>query len=177
MLAEFQAAEEQTLALNLQGFKETYEPTFIELNYQQMIPFLGNYYLCLQRYMKKPSIVRYDELARLRRYAISPDITNPHYNRYQSQLALACNMLRLGRRQEGLGILSEIESRLTMWGNPNRSRCYLLWIALLKAVVGDKQGAFQLAMQIASHGSNPELDHIILSFFRSLRHSYTEITL
>ncbi len=144
-------------------------PTFQESNYEEMVGRLSDLYLELRQFMNTPAVVRYDDLVSLRRRAGGPDATSHHVNRIQTQLRLAADLLRLGRRHEADLFLSDLENRLLNWENRLRSQEYLLWTALLRAASGDKQAAFSLAVQLCTQGTDPVLDRQILSFFQTVR--------
>ena len=118
--------------------------------------------------MATPGVIQYADLARLRQRAISPDLQNPAFNRCRAQLHLAADLLRLGRRHEGLVMLKDLETRLLEWQKPAQSLCYLLWIGLLRAAAQDRQGAFYLAVQLVSHKTDHESDRMVAEFFQNL---------
>jgi hypothetical protein len=143
-------------------------PAFVEASYAELVGRLDQHYRELVAFMTTPAVVRYSDLAGLRQRAISPDLINPSTNRCRAQLHLAADLLRLGRRREGFGLLQDLEDRLLKWEDRPRSLCYLLWIALLRATAGDRQGAFYLAFQITAQVTSPALDNTVAQFFRAL---------
>lgn len=169
MRTEINHTNELTIPLTISGVELDNRPSFAQADYAEMVRELRNNYLRLRTFMTTPAIVRYDELASLRRRSVNPDLSNPSYNRYQAPLRLAADLLRLGRREEGLLILKEMEERLQEWQNPTRSLCFLLWIAIMRAAAGERQSAFYLALQVASHATDSKLDNSVISFFRTVR--------
>ena len=138
---------------------------FNEIKYGTMVNDLEIHFHEIKDFMTTPAVVSYDELATLRRRAVSPDLGT---NRYQSQIHLAVDLLRLGRRNEGLNLLKEQEQRLLEWQNVERSRCYLLWIALVTAAIGNAQAAFFLSLQVAESDKDSFASDQVVSFFRSI---------
>lgn len=143
-------------------------PSFAEMSYAEMVGNLELYYQQLISLLTAPGIIRYEQLALLRRRVISPDMYNPQHNRLQAQMRLATELLRLGRRTEALNLLKEIENRLLQWEKPNRSMCYLLWIALIRVGAGYTRQAFELAMEISANSDDSELDERLVRFFQRL---------
>ena len=161
------ASQKPTLSLSLKGVtRPLNRPAFSEMSYGDLAGQLGYYYKELAAFMTTPAIVRYSDLAGLRQRAISPDLTNPSFNRYQAQLQLAAELLRLGRRREGFLLLQTAADRLLQWEDQASSLCFLVWIALLRATANDPQGAFLLACQVSAQLTQPTFDNVVAQFFR-----------
>jgi hypothetical protein len=142
------------------------QPLFLmrELNEVSLIGEINrleqNYYQ-LKRYVSTPAIMQYGELAQLRRHASTPAVSR----QWRTQMRLAVELLRLGRREEACWILNAIESRLVL--NNEQSAVYGLWLAILKATASDYNGAYATAQHIITLLDN-HYGRTVLSFFRSL---------
>ena len=77
-----------------------------------MVNNLERYYNELKAFITRPGVVRYDELVMLRRRAAQADLGSTSFSRFQSQLRLAVELLRLGRRAEGFALLTQIEEAM-----------------------------------------------------------------
>lgn len=141
-------------------------PTFAELNYSDMLANLEGYYYQLKNALCAPGIVRYEELALLRRRVINPDLQN---NRLQVQMRLATELLRLGRRTEALNLLKETELRLLQWEKPSRSLCYSLWIALILTAAGYVKEGYELATEISAKAPENNVSERLARFFQNFQ--------
>ncbi len=172
MSTEISSMQEITVPLMNANLQSESQPAFAEIGYAELVANLSFYYKQLCDFTTTPAIILYDDLASLRRRAVvSAEITSPGFNRYQLQLRLAADLMRLGRRKEGFNVLKGLEERLMESRNPARNKCYVLWSALLRAVAGDKQGAFALASQVSAQATDLTLDTKVVSFFSQLDHS------
>src|SRR5689334_8179562 len=80
----------------------------------EMVSGLARYQTILKSIMSTPSVIHYDELVLLRRRAAQADLSTTSFGRAQSQLRLAVDLLRLGRRSESFRLLAQIEEHLPL---------------------------------------------------------------
>ncbi len=165
MTAELSHAQEITVPLGLLNRQNPHQPNFAEMSYAEMVNNLSHHFKQLAALMTTPAVIRCEELASLRRRTISPEIGTLTNNRFQVQLRLAADLLRLGRRQEGFGLLKTIEDRLTADPKQLGGLSNLLWIALLRATAGDKQGAFRVVSLVTAQSTDMALDSRVVNFF------------
>lgn len=142
-----------------------YQTLFLtrELNHCSLIREINSLeqnYFELKKYLKTPAVIRYTDLAQLRRQASSPAISR----QWQTQLRLAVELLRLGRREEVCWLLNAIERRLTY--SSEQVMIFRLWLAVIKVAAGDTAGALTTAQQIIAtvddlHGQQ------VMCFFRN----------
>jgi hypothetical protein len=170
MTTEFQSVSS---AANYMTISQAIPADFSELGYAEMVTNLSAFYHDLRGVLAAPGYISFDELSQLRRRVISPEITNPNFNRYQIKLRLATEMLRLGRRQEAYAIMSEIQDKLLLWEKPLRSACYLVWTALLLAATGKTYEAFEVALEVSANSLDNLLDVQLVNFFQGLARQQT----
>jgi hypothetical protein len=170
MSMEFQPANP---AANYMAISQAVPADFSELSYAEMVTHLRAFYHNLQMVLTAPGYISFDELSQLRRRVISPEITNPNFNRYQIQLRLATEMLRLGRRQEAYGIMNAVQDKLLLWERPLRSTCYLVWTALLLAATGKTDEAFEVVLEVSANSLESHLDGGLVNFFQGLARQQT----
>src|SRR4051794_38582228 len=131
---------------------------FREVPLGEMVNNLERYYNELKAFITRPGVVRYDELVMLRRRAAQADLASTSFSRFQSQLRLAVELLRLGRRAEGFALLTQIEERLPVLPRAEDMRSvavvYGLWLALVRAAVGNTDVAHESAQRLA--GISPD---------------------
>jgi len=163
------ATQEITVPLAIVRKMTVSQPLFTEMNYSELVAHLDHYYNQLCSFMTTPAAINYSDLAALRRRAVGPEAGSGTYNRFQTQLRLAADLLRLGRRTEGYSLLQELERRLLEVQREGEKQPenlgYLLWAALLHSAVGDKEGAFKLASQLSSQATDLNLDTRVITYF------------
>jgi hypothetical protein len=165
MATELYATEEITIPLAIIRRMAVSQPLFTEMNYAELVAHLDHYSQQLYAFMTTPAVINYADLAALRRRAVGPKAGSGTYNRFQTQLRLAADLLRLGRRTEGYGLLHDLERRLTETEKQPGNLGYLLWSALLRSAAGDKEGAFKVASQLSSQATDLNLDTRVVTFF------------
>jgi hypothetical protein len=165
MTATYSHTEEITVPLALLNRITNQSPTFDKMSYAEMVADLDSQYQQLRVFMSTPASISYGELAALRRRAVGPETANAINHRFQPQLKLATDLLRLGRRTEGLALLKSMEDRVFADENRRDNLCYVVWAAMLRVIIGDKQGAFNLASQITFQATDATLDTRVLNFF------------
>ncbi len=163
--------EQATLPLRLASGPAT-NTVFSENSLGEMLYSLDRHYALLKNMLVAPSVVKYEELAQLRRQSIQPDFGTSLFGRFQSQLRLAMEFFRLGRRSEGFRLLAQVDERLPLASKElavrTTSLVYGLWLALLRAAVGDKVSALATAQQLVRYSSDPAANKAILTFFNRL---------
>lgn len=176
MATELYRTEDITVPLALVRRMAVSQPLFSEMNYAELVAHLDHYNNQLYTFMKTPAVINCADLAVLRRRAIGPEAGSPTYNRFQSQLQLVADFLRLGRRTEGFHVLQELERRLLEAEKRPETLGYLVWAALLRSAAGDKQGAFNLASQLSYQANDLNLDTRLITYF-ALRTAPTDPSL
>jgi hypothetical protein len=145
---------------------------FREVSLPEMVDNLERYYNELRSFINRPGIIRHDELVLLRRRAAQADIGSTFFNRFQAQLRLAVELMRLGRRAEGFLVLSQIEQRIAASAESKEMQpvtvVYGLWLALMQAAVGNTYQAFEAAQRLASTIPDSVMSGVMLAFFRNL---------
>lgn len=145
---------------------------FREVPLSEMVSNLERYYNELKAFITRPGVVRYDELVMLRRRAAQADLGSTSFSRFQSQLRLAVELLRLGRRAEGFALLTQIEERLPVLPKAEDMRSvavvYGLWLALVRAAVGNTTAALESAQRLVATSPDSVMSTAILTFFHNL---------
>lgn len=148
---------------------------FREVALSEMVNNLERYYNELKAFITRPGVVRHDELVLLRRRAVQADLGSTSFSRFQSQLRLAVELLRLGRRAEGFALLTQIEERLPVLPQAGDMQSvavvYGLWLALVRAAVGSTSVALESAQRLAATSPDSVMSAAILTFFRNLYQS------
>jgi hypothetical protein len=165
MATELNATEEITVPLAIVRKMAVSQPLFSEMDYAELVSHLEHYTNQLDAFMTTPATINCADLAALRRRAVGPEAGSGTYNRFQAQLRLAADLLRLGRRTEGFGVLQELEKRLLEAEKRPENLGYLLWASMLRAAAGDRQGAFKMASQLSSQATDLNLDTRVVTFF------------
>ncbi len=145
---------------------------FTEAKLNEMARSLDRYYALLKTLMTTPAVIHHDELVLLRRRAAQPDLGTTILAGSQAQLRLAVELLRLGRRAEGFALLNQIEERLPISASAEENEssilAYGLWLALLRASVGNTNAAHDLGHRLASASPDKATAEAIRSFFRKM---------
>ncbi len=97
--------------------------------------------------------------------ATQADALSHNHNKIQTQLQLATNLLRLGRRTEGLELLERTEKQLGKNLSNPENLGQLLWAALIRDIIDQKQQAKEIALAVTFQSNDPASDRLVKDFF------------
>ncbi|MEI6046241.1 MAG: hypothetical protein WCS37_17980 [Chloroflexota bacterium] len=138
----------------------------------EMVNGLNRYYAMLKTFLVTPGVIRYEDLVQLRRRAAQVDFGTAPFGRFQAQLRLAIELIRLGRRSEGFKLLSQVEERLPILSEAQETQStaivYGLWLALVKASSGNLPAAFETMQRLIVLIPDQAIGAKLVTFFQGI---------
>jgi hypothetical protein len=139
----------------------------------EMVNGLDRYYAMLKALMVTPGVIHYDELVLLRRRAAQANLATAPFGRFQAQLRLAVELMRMGRRSEGFKLLSQIEEKLPFLSESEEVQStaiiYGLWLSLVWAAAGNLDVALEFVQRLVVIAPDPAVGANLITFFRGIK--------